>query len=120
MAELYPAFDLLLLTSRYEGLPITILEAMGSGIPIVASRLDGIAEVLTDDRDAALVPPGRTDSFVESVCELLEKPALARTYARNALEKVRSQYSAERMTRQVEAIYLRHLETRKLLGAAPP
>jgi glycosyltransferase involved in cell wall biosynthesis len=116
MAALYPALDLLLLTSRYEGLPITILEAMAAGVPIVAPRLDGIAEVLTDGRDAALVPPGRAIQFIERVNELLEKTELGRAYARSALTKVRARYSAERMTRNVESIYLRHLETERLLG----
>jgi glycosyltransferase involved in cell wall biosynthesis len=116
MSTLYPALDLLLLTSRYEGLPITILEAMAAGVPIVASRLDGIAEVLTDGRDAALVPPGRAIQFIERINELIEKAELSRSYSRNALAKVRERYSAEQMTRNVEAIYLRHLETARLLG----
>ncbi len=119
MQSLYPALDMLLLTSRYEGLPITILEAMAAGVPIVAARLDGIAEVLTDDRDAALVPPGKGAQFVERVCDLIENPETAAAYARLALAKVRAHYSAERMTRNVEAIYLRHIETAKLIGTVP-
>jgi glycosyltransferase involved in cell wall biosynthesis len=110
MTELYPAIDFLLLTSKYEGLPITILEAMANGVPIVASKLDGIAEVLTDARDAALVSAQDPEAFAARLLELLEQPARAAEYASRALEKVRTQYSAERMTRDVEAIYLRYLE----------
>jgi glycosyltransferase involved in cell wall biosynthesis len=114
MAALYPALDAMLLTSRYEGLPITILEAMASGVPIVASRLDGIAEVLADGRDAALVMADDAGQFTERVSELIEQPEMARARAESALAKVRAEYSAERMTRDVEAIYLRYLE-----GARP-
>jgi glycosyltransferase involved in cell wall biosynthesis len=109
MAALYPALDFLLLTSRFEGLPITILEAMATGVPIVASRLDGIAEVLADREDAALIEPGSVHAFSNVLCELIEKPALAASFAEKALAKVRRDYSAERMTREVEAIYLRYL-----------
>ena len=112
MTALYPALDLLLLTSRYEGLPITILEAMAVGIPIVASRLDGMLEILRDGEDAALVPPGERDAFVARVCELIEHPALARRYADAALTKARAHYSAEAMTRAVEAIYMKYLPER--------
>jgi glycosyltransferase involved in cell wall biosynthesis len=112
MTALYPALDMLLLTSRYEGLPITILEAMAVGIPIVASRLDGVQEVLADGGDCALATPGGRDEFAARVCELIEQPALARRYADAALAKVRAHYSAEAMTRAVEAIYLKYLEPR--------
>ena len=112
MTALYPALDMLLLTSRYEGLPITILEAMAVGIPIVASRLDGVQEVLADGEDCALATPGGRDEFAARVSELIAQPALTRRYADAALAKVRAHYSAEAMTRAVEAIYLQCLEAR--------
>ena len=110
MAALYPALDTLLLTSRYEGHPITILEAMAAGVPIVASRLDGIAEMLTDGVDAALVMPGDHAGFADAVGRFLENSALAEECAEAALAKVRAQFSAQRMARECEAIYLRYLE----------
>ena len=109
MAALYPTLDALLLTSRYEGLPITILEAMACGVPIVASRLDGIAEVLADGEDSALVSPDDGPGFAARVSELIANPALAQRCADAAVLKARTQYSAERMTRDVEAIYDRYL-----------
>jgi glycosyltransferase involved in cell wall biosynthesis len=109
MASLYPALDCLLLTSRFEGLPITILEAMATATPIVASHLDGIAEVLADGVDAALVPPGAPAPFTAAISQFIENPTLAGVFAERALAKVRADYSAARMTRDVEAIYLRYL-----------
>lgn len=108
---LYPALDLLLLSSRYEGLPITILEAMAAGVPIVAPRLDGIAEVLADGADAFLPPPGDGAALAHAVRQLINHPTQRTQFAEAALQKVRAGYSAERMTRDVEAIYLRYLET---------
>lgn len=109
MAALYPALDMLLLTSRYEGLPITILEAMATGTVIVSARLDGVQEILRDGEDAALVTPGDAAEFARRVCEMIEQPELARRYADAALTKVRAGYSAEAMARAVESIYLRYL-----------
>ncbi len=113
MPALWPALDGLLLTSRYEGLPITILEAMACGVPIVASNLDGMREILRDGENATLVPPGEAATFVAGVRTLIEQPSLAARYAEAALATVRAGYSAQAMARNVEAIYLRYLEGEK-------
>jgi glycosyltransferase involved in cell wall biosynthesis len=110
MPALWPAIDCLLLTSRYEGLPITILEAMACGAPIVASNLDGMREILRDEDNADLVPAGELDGYVSRLCRLINDPARARRHAESALTTVRAGYSAEAMARAVEAIYLRYLE----------
>jgi glycosyltransferase involved in cell wall biosynthesis len=110
MAQLYPAIDMLLLTSRYEGLPITILEAMAVGLPIVSSRLDGVQEILVDGEDAALVPPDEPLTFAARINQLIADHALAQRYAEAALAKVREHYSAGAMTRAVEEVYTRYLE----------
>jgi L-malate glycosyltransferase len=109
MPSLWPALDCLLLTSRYEGLPITILEAMACGVPIVASNLDGMREILRDGENAALIPPGELAPFVKALRSLCDNPALASRLADAALATVRADYSASRMARDVEAIYLRYL-----------
>lgn len=113
MPSLWPALDCLLLTSRYEGLPITILEAMACGVPIVASNLDGMREILRDGENASLLPPGEVEPFVNAVRDLIDRPAEASRLSGAALATVRADYSASRMARDVEAIYLRYLEGEK-------
>ncbi len=108
-ARLYPALDCLLLTSRFEGLPITILEAMACRIPIVASDLDGMREVLRDRETAALVTPGEPAPYVERVSDFITRPEGILAIAEAALLLVRAKYSAEAMTRSVEAIYLQNI-----------
>ncbi len=109
MPSLYPAIDMLLLTSRYEGLPITILEAMATGTAMVSSRLDGVKEVLSDGEDSALVSPGDAQEFARRVGELIDQPGLMLRYRAAAIEKVRSRFSAEAGTRAVEQVYARYL-----------
>jgi glycosyltransferase involved in cell wall biosynthesis len=110
MPELYQSLDLLVLTSHFEGTPLTVLEAMAMGVPVVASQVDGVAEVLEDGRDGILVPPGRRDLFVKEICRVLQDRNLRQRLSRAGQEKVRRHFSAEAMVRQVEALYLHYLE----------
>ena len=107
--QLYDAADLLLMPSRFEGLPMTLLEAMAMRVPVVASRLDGIAEVISDGEDGLLAAASAKDEFVAHLRALLDDPSRAARLADRAFQKVTAHFSAERMTREVEAIYTRHL-----------
>jgi len=102
---IYRAADVLLMPSLFEGLPMTLLEAMAMRVPVVASALDGIAEVVEDGRDGFLVPSGDARGFCERVCRVIGDPSLATALGRAAAEKISSQFSSERMCREVERIY---------------
>ena len=110
LRELYLVMDLLLFPSLFEGTPLTIFGALAMALPVVASRVDGIAETLTDGKDATLVPPEDKDLFVQSVCRLLQDRQLAQRLAQTGQETVYNYYSAKAMVRQVEAVYLRLIE----------
>ena len=114
MAALYAAVDVLLMTSLAEGTPLTVLEAMAMGVPVVATRVDGMAEVLEDGVDAYLVSLGDVAACAQRTCRLLQDQALARRFSQAGRSKVRDHYSAVSMTRQVEKIYLKYLESRKI------
>ncbi len=105
----YAAADILLMPSRFEGLPMTLLEAMAMGLPVVASNLDGIAEVVTDSCEGFLAPPGEASFFANHITNLLSNPELASTLSRNARTKIEQNHSVEKMTSAVEAIYDRFL-----------
>ena len=116
MRAIYAASDALLLTSLYEGLPLTVLEAMATGVPVIASRLDGIGEILGDGVDSRLAASGNRTEFVETLLEISAQPETARGLAAAARKKVEATFSAETMAREVEAIYERCLNqtTRKV------
>ena len=103
--QVYAAADILLMPSRFEGLPMTLLEAMAMGLPVVASKLDGIAEVIEDGREGFLIESNDTHGFVERCAALLENPAKSSEVAANARAKIEARFSVERMTSAVEAIY---------------
>lgn len=110
MPDFYQSLDLLLLTSHFEGTPLTVLEAMAMGLPVVASQVDGVEEVLADGEDGLLVPPGHRDLFVKGICRLAQDRSLWQRLSQAGQKKARQRYSAEAMVRQVEALYLHYLE----------
>ena len=105
----YLAADVLLMPSRYEGLPMTLLEAMAMGLPVVASKLDGIAEVIGDGAEGFLVPSDDAALFVERTAALLADAELSSRISKNARAKIEASFSVERMTSAVEDIYDRFL-----------
>jgi glycosyltransferase involved in cell wall biosynthesis len=110
LRELYLVMDVLLFPSLFEGTPLTIFGALAVGLPVVASRVDGIAETLQDGKDAILVPPEHKELFVHQVSRLLEDRQLAQNLAHTGQETVYRSYSAEAMVRQVEEVYLQLFE----------
>ena len=107
--QVYLAADVLLMPSRFEGLPMTLLEAMAMGLPVVASALDGIAEVLEDGVDGFLVPSGNAPMFCDRVCQLIADRAMAVAMGAAASDKIAARFSTERMCREVERVYDRFL-----------
>ncbi len=107
--QIYLASDVLLMPSLFEGLPMTLLEAMAMRLPVVASALDGIAEVVTDGRDGFLVPDHSQEFFAKRVTSLLVDAELARTIGAAAAQTISARFSVERMTSQVEAVYKKFL-----------
>lgn len=75
--EILPAFDVFVLTSRYEGLPTVVVEAMVCGIPVVATAVNAVADVVVPGETGLLVPPRRPDLSASAVRYLLDRPAVA-------------------------------------------
>jgi glycosyltransferase involved in cell wall biosynthesis len=103
--SLYGGADALLMTSKYEGTPLTVLEAMAMRLPIVAPRLDGIGEILKNEEDALLIEPPDCEHFSAAIIRLIEQPEFAARLAKKAENKVRTRFSAQAMAAQVEAVY---------------
>ncbi|MCI2417600.1 glycosyltransferase [Saccharopolyspora sp. K220] len=92
VAELLPAFDVFALPSRYEGLPLAIVEAMVCGVPVVATAVNAVSDVVSPGETGLLVPPRRPDLLAAAVACLLDSPVLAARLARTARERVDGRY----------------------------
>ncbi len=91
------ACDSFVLPSRIEGMPIALLEAMSCGLPIVASTVGSIPDIVTHGRDALLVEPNNIDAVVDGLRLLLGDPELRRRLGDNARARYLSEYTADRM-----------------------
>lgn len=103
--DLYAASDVLLMPSRFEGLPMTLLESMAWELPVVASRLDGIAEVITDGLDGLLVDRDNEAGFCRSLCRLLDDAAQRAEMGSRARLRIVERFSLKRMVGDIESIY---------------
>jgi len=88
--------DIFVFPSEKEGLPNALLEAMACGLPVIASRIGGVVDIVRDRENGLLVTPGDQQELGKAILELLEDEALRRSLAANAAETIRSSYGIER------------------------
>lgn len=100
-----PAFDIFLLPSLKEGLPYAILEAGAAGVPVVASRVGGIPEVIEHDVSGTLIDPHDHTTITRALHTLARSPALRAAYAERLEHTVTEKFSLEHMLEATEAVY---------------
>ena len=106
VAELYRAADLLVFPSRAEGCPNVVLEAMASGLPVVATDVTGNREAVGEDGKAGLlVPPEDPAALAEGVATLTASPALGREIAAAARERILERFDIDRVGAQYLSLY---------------
>ncbi len=104
VAAVVSAFDLSVFPSLWEGTPLTVFEALAMGKTILATDADGLLDVLTDDRDAMIVPKRDAPALAAGIVRLLDDPALR---ARLGAEAARTslQYDISNFVRKMERLY---------------
>lgn len=102
---LLPAFDVFTLPSRYEGLPVAIVEAMVCGVPVVATAVNAVPDVVRPGETGLLVPPGRPDLLAGAIGYLLDRPSEAARLAVAARAQVDDRYGAGALADALEAAY---------------
>jgi glycosyltransferase involved in cell wall biosynthesis len=105
----YAAADVFVLPSHFDAFPFVLLEAMAAGLPIVASRVGGVAEVVIDGETGLLVPPRRPRELAEALSRLVSDPARARRLGSAGRERVR-RYSWERIVPLYLSLYAEALD----------
>ncbi len=100
-----PAFDIFILPSRKEGLPYVILEAGQAGVPIIATSVGGIPEIIEDMKSGVLVRPQSVYELKKGLEYALTHPEEMKRYANTLQEKVATEYSLEKLLKKTEEIY---------------
>src|SRR5205823_14797886 len=93
------------LSSLTEGSPNALLEAMAARVPVVATAVGGIPEIVTHGQSALLVQPGDILGMADSIARVLEDPHEAESMAAQAHQLIREHYEPEHRTRRLVEIY---------------
>lgn len=104
-AKYIKAFDIFVLPSLKEGLPYTILEAMNAGIPVVASSVGGIPDLIEHEKSGFLTTPKSSASLAEYLNKLIENGKLRKQFARAAKIRALEKFSFESMLSRTISLY---------------
>jgi len=100
------ASDLFVLPSASEASPNVVLEAMAARLPVVATRVGGIPELVDDGVTGHLVPPSDPDALATAILDLLDHPNRAAAFGQAGRMRIAREYSFDRMVAQFEALYM--------------
>lgn len=100
-----PQFDILLVSSKSEGMPQVIYEAFYHKTPIVATKVGGIPEVIEHQKNGMLSPPGDFKSLGDNILELLSKPELNNIFIKKSFDLLFPEYTAEQMAAKTVDVY---------------
>lgn len=103
--RLLAALDVLVMPSRWEGLPITLLEAMAMGKPVVATKVGGIPDVVTDGQEGLLVPAGDVESLTNALRRMLTDAGLRQRCGESARATLLARYDVRRTAQAYESLY---------------
>jgi glycosyltransferase involved in cell wall biosynthesis len=111
VAPFYAAFDALVLPSSNEGTPVSAIEALAAGRPVVATRVGGVPDVVDDATDGFLVEAGATEDLAHRLAQLARDPELRERMGRAGRERVLPRYAVERLVDDVDRLYRSLLAT---------
>jgi glycosyltransferase involved in cell wall biosynthesis len=110
VADYYRILDLLVLPSLSEGLPNTVLEAMACGVPVLATRVGGVPEII-DESNGVTVAPNDPTALAEQMVELLRDDARRRTIGVNGRNSLYPRFAPDRRAREILDLYHEVLDT---------
>jgi glycosyltransferase involved in cell wall biosynthesis len=106
----FAAFDVFVLPSGNEGTPVTAIEALASGCPVVATRVGGVPDVVSDGEDGFLVAPGDVEELAARLAELANDPELRARMGTTGRGRMRTRYAVDRLIDDVDRLYRELLE----------
>jgi len=105
LSQFYRSIDVFVLPSFSEGLPLVVLEAMAAGVPVVATRVGGVPEVIVDGYNGLLVDPGDSRGLAAAIARLLRDPGLRCRFAISGRKVVSERFTLQRMAAATASFY---------------
>ena len=118
VAELMRGADLYVNSSHYEGMPVAVIEALMSGLPVVATNVEGNREIVKTGENGLLVAPDDADALADAIIEIVENPALHAQLSRGALSSSAA-FSIESTAGSHLDIYRKLVTPREMGGPSP-
>jgi len=112
LARLYADLDVVVLTSKNEGSPVALIEAMAAARPVVSTRAGGVEDVVGDGETGLVVPVGDAAAIARAIVDLLEHPARAAALGAAAQASVVARFGSARLVDDVDRLYRRLLAAR--------
>jgi glycosyltransferase involved in cell wall biosynthesis len=112
VANYLASADVFVMPSRWEGLPIALLEAMSAGLPVIATNVEGVDEVIVDGEQGLLVPVGNVDALVRAILQLLRDPAMRARMGLSSKQRIAERYSIDQMSERYLALMVKLMEAR--------
>ncbi len=109
ITKIYSGIDMLLLTSKNEGTPVTIIEAMASGVPVVATRVGGVPDIISHQESGYLCQVDNDKEMAEQIMFLLDNPSKTQQICNQARQSVGKMYNAQRLVRDIDRLYSHYL-----------
>lgn len=107
--KLYGVMDVVVVPSLFEGFGLTAAEAMAAGLPVIASDIDGLAEVVQDGETGFLFPASNSPALSVSLRQMLNNQQLAKQFGKNGQERVRKHFMLEQFSESMLALYGQYL-----------
>ena len=111
VAELLPAFDVFAMSSRYEGLPCAVVEAMRCGVPVVVTAVNSVPDLVVPGETGVLVPPGRPLALAAALGGVLDEPDRAAAMVARGRERASDAFDEERLGQALDEEYSRALRS---------
>ena len=105
LPRIYADLDVLVVSSNNEGTPVSAIEAMAAGRPVVATRVGGLPDLITEGKTGRLVAPQNAQALADAVLEMLGDPPYARALGETASAHVLEHFTEARLLHDVEALY---------------
>jgi colanic acid/amylovoran biosynthesis glycosyltransferase len=108
LPEVFAAADAFCLPSFAEGLPVVLMEAMATAIPAVTTSVNGIPELVVDEENGLVVPPGRADLVARALARLAREPELRNRLGRAGRERVVEEFDVRREAQRLHDLFIEY------------
>ena len=107
MPRVMQSADIFTLPSMTESMPLSLLEAMSTGLACVASEVGGIPEIIDNDQNGYLIPLGDSVALADNICNLIENDEMRKSIGKCAAEHIRQNFRVEDMVQKTREEFLR-------------